>query len=115
MPCTPVAVLAALFVATSARAQDISVQGVDRDLHAIAQSMGESHAELTAARPPAHPAAELSAGGRLLFVSRGMPQAELVAAVDAAAADPQLTLVLRGLLPGESLTEAMRALARLLG
>ena len=44
-----------------------------------------------------------------------MPHAELVAALDAAAADPRLTLVLRGLLPGESLNDAMQALARLIG
>lgn len=115
MPCTPVIALAALLVATSASAQGTSVHGADGALHSIVRPMGESRAQLTAAQPPAHPAASSSSGGRLLFVSRGMPHVELVAALDAAAANPRLTLVLRGLLPGETLNEAMQALARLIG
>jgi conjugal transfer pilus assembly protein TraW len=108
--------LAALRVATSASAQGTPDRYMaDEDQHAIVRHAGELRTPFTAARPPAHPAAELSSGGRLLFVSRGMPHAELLAAIDAAAADPRLTLVLRGLLPGETLNDAMQTLARLIG
>ena len=108
--------LAALLVAMSASAQGTPDGSMaDEGLHAIVRHAGERRTPFTAAPPPAHPAAELSSGGRFLFISRGMPHAELLAAVDVAAADPRLTLVLRGLLPGESLNEAMQALARLVG
>ncbi len=108
--------LAALLVAMSASAQGTSDRSMaDEDLHAIVRNAGEHRTPATAAPQPPHQAASSSADGRFLFVSRGMPHAELLAALDAAAADPRLTLVLRGLLPGESLNEAMRALARVIG
>ena len=44
-----------------------------------------------------------------------MPRPELVAAIAAARADPTLTLVVRGVLPGETLADAMAAWAALLG
>ena len=116
MKCTPVMLLAALLVATCASAQGTPDRYIaDEGLHAIVRHAGERRTPFTAAPPPAHPAAALSSGGRFLFVSRGMPQAELLAALDAAAADPRLTLVLRGLLPGETLNDAMQTLARLIG
>ena len=108
--------LAALLVATSASAQSAPDRSMaDEDLNTIVRNAGELRTPLTAAPQPPHQAAASSSGGRFLFVSRGMPQAELLAALDAAAADPQLTLVLRGLLPGETLNDAMRALAQLIG
>ena len=108
--------LAALLVAMSASAQGTSDRSMaDEDLHAIVRNAGEHRTPATAAPQPPHQAASSSSGGRVLFVSRGLPHAELVAAIDAAAADPRLTLVLRGLLPGECLNEAMRALARVSG
>ena len=75
---------------------------------------GEPRAQLQAAPLPPRPAAPSSRGGLLLFVSRGMPAAELQAALAEAAADPSLTLILRGLLPGERLDAALPAIARLI-
>ena len=75
---------------------------------------GEPRAQLQAAPLPPRPAAPSSRGGLLLFVSRGMPAAELQAAIAEAAADPSLTLILRGLLPGERLDTALPAIARLI-
>ena len=116
MKCTPVMLLAALLVATSASAQSTPDRSTaDEDLHAIVRNAGERRTPFTAAPQPPHQAASSSSGGRFLFVSRGLPHAELLAALDAAAADPRLTLVLRGLLPGETLNDAMQALARLIG
>ena len=73
---------------------------------------GEPRAQLQAAPLPPRPATASSRGGLFLFVSRGMPAAELQAVLAEAAADPALTLVLRGLLPGERLDAALPAIAR---
>ena len=75
---------------------------------------GEPRAPLQATPLPPRPAAPSSRGGLLLFVSRSMPAAELQAAIAEAAADPSLTLILRGLLPGERLDTALPAIARLI-
>jgi conjugal transfer pilus assembly protein TraW len=116
MKCTPAMLLAALLVVMSASAQGPHDRSMaDEGLHAIVRHAGERRTPFTAAPQSPHQAAASASGGRLLFVSRGMPHAELVAALDAAAADPRLTLVLRGLLPGETLNDAMQALARLIG
>ncbi|MGE0147992.1 MAG: TrbC family F-type conjugative pilus assembly protein [Parvibaculaceae bacterium] len=86
---------------------------VDEALRAVARA-GEPRAQLQAAPLPPRPAAASSRGGLFLFVSRGMPAAELQAALAEAAADPTLTLILRGLLPGERLDAALPAIARLI-
>ena len=86
----------------------------DEDMRAIAPIACKRRAAFKAALQPPRPATARDRGG-LLFVSRGMPGAELVAAIAAARADASLTLVVRGVLPGETLADAMAAWTALLG
>jgi conjugal transfer pilus assembly protein TraW len=115
MSRTFVTLLAAALLAERAVADSTSmIPATDEGMRAIARSAGERRAPFEATPRPPRPAAPREPGG-LLFVSRGMPKAELVAAIAAARADPTLTLVLRGVLPGETLAGAMRAWADLIG
>lgn len=110
-----VTLLAATLLAQRAAADSTSmIPPTDEDMRAIARAAGERRVPFEAAPQPARPAAPPSRGG-LLFVSRGMPQAELATAIAAARADPTLTLILRGVLPGETLAAALRAWASLIG
>jgi len=104
---------AAVLLMTVPAASKTGIPPVDQALRATAR-VGEPRAQLQAAPLPPRPATASSRGGLLLFVSRGMPAAELQAVLAEAAADPSLTLVLRGLLPGERLDAALPAIARLI-
>ena len=109
-----VTLLAAVLLAREATAGSTSMfPPTDGELRAIAPIACKRRAALKAALPP-RPATPRDRGD-LLFVSRGMPKAELAAAIAAARADPSLTLVLRGVLPGETLADAMRGWAGLVG
>ena len=115
MTRTLVTLLAGTLLAQQAMAAGTSmIPPTDEDLRAIPRIAGERRAPFEAAPQPPRPAAARDRGG-LLFVSRGMPRAELVAAIAAARADPTLTLVVRGVLPGETLADAMAAWTALLG
>ena len=115
MTRTLVTLLAGTLLAQQAMAAGTSmIPPTDEDLRAIPRIAGERRAPFEAAPQPPRPAAARDRGG-LLFVSRGMPRPELVAAIAAARADPSLTLVVRGVLPGETLADAMAAWTALLG
>ena len=104
---------AAVLLMTASAAGKTENREVDEALRAVVRA-GEPRAQLQAAPLPPRPAAaSLPRGGLFLFVSRGMPAAELQAAIAEAAADPTVTLILRGLLPGERLDAALPAIARL--
>ena len=104
---------AAVLLTTVPAAGKTGIPPVDQALRAVVR-VGEPRAQLQAAPLPPRPATASSRGGLFLFVSRGMPAAELQAVLAEAAADPSLTLVLRGLLPGERLDAALPAIARLI-
>lgn len=110
-------ILAALLAAglSTAPASAAGTSGTPAtDGHAIVTDPSEPHARLAADPSPRRPAGRHPTGD-LLFVSRGMPKAELLAAIAAARQDPELTLVLRGILPGETLEDALRSWSALLG
>lgn len=104
---------AAVLLMTVPAASKTGIPPVDQALRAVVR-VGEPRAQLQAAPLPPRPATASSRGGLFLFVSRGMPAAELQAVLAEAASDPSLTLVLRGLLPGERLDAALPAIARLI-
>jgi len=109
-----VTLLAAVLLVTAPAPGKTENPLVDEAPRAVMRA-GEARAQLQAAPLPPRPAtAPLPGGGLLLFVSRGMPAAELRAAIAAAAADPSVTLILRGLLPGERLDAALPAITRLI-
>jgi conjugal transfer pilus assembly protein TraW len=112
-PRTLVTLSAAVLLMTVPAASKTGFPPESEALRAVVRP-GEAYAQLQAAPLPPRPAAGFSPGGLLLFVSRGMPAAELQAAIAEAAADPGLTLILRGLLPGERLDAALPAIARLI-
>ena len=112
-PPTLVTLSAAVLLMTVPAASKTGIPPVDQALRAVVR-VGEPRAQLQAAPLPPRPATASSRGGLFLFVSRGMPAAELQAVLAEAAADPALTLVLRGLLPGERLDAALPAIARLI-
>lgn len=106
--------LAAAVLMTAPASSKTGNPPVEEALRAVVRP-GEARAQLQAAPLPPRPAAAfLPRGGLFLFVSRGMPAAELQAAIAEAAADPSVTLILRGLLPGERLDAALPAIARLI-
>lgn len=112
-PRTLLTLSAAVLLMTASAASKTGNPPVDEPLRATARP-GPARAQLQAAPLPPRPAAASSRGGLFLFVSRGMPAAELHAALAEAAADPSLTLILRGLLPGERLNAALSAIAQLI-
>lgn len=108
-----VTLAAAVLLMTAPATSTTGISPVDEALRAVVRA-GETRAQLQAALLPSRPAPSSSRGGLFLFISRGMPAAELQAAIAEAAADPSLTLILRGLLPGERLDAALPAVARLI-
>lgn len=115
MSRTLVTLLATALLAQTAVAGSTSmIPPTDQDMRAIARAAGEHRVPFEAAPQPPRPAAAPARGG-LLFVSRGMPKGELTAAIAAAASDPTLRLIVRGVLPGETLADALRAWAALIG
>ena len=109
--------LVALLAVLCSSAQAVGNPGVspiDEVLASIARGQGEPRVPLEAAGQPDRPARGPEPGGLLLFVSRGMPRAELAAALAQAGADPAVTLVVRGLMPGETFADTLRTWSRLL-
>ena len=112
-PPTLVTLSAAVLLMTVPAASTTGMPTGGEALRTVVRA-GEPRAPLQATPLPPRPAAPSSRGGLLLFVSRGMPAAELQTALAEAATDPSLTLILRGLLPGERLDTALPAIARLI-
>lgn len=107
--------LMVVLLGTQADAQSTPQPPRDEALRSIARDPGDPRAQLETAGQPARPDRQPGPGGLLFFISRGLPKAELAAAIAAAREDRSITLVVRGLMPGETFQDALRAWSRILG
>ena len=110
-----VTLLAVVLSGTQADAQEAPQPPRGDRLGRSARDFGDPRAQLEAAGQPGLSDRQPGPGGLLLFVSRGLPAGELAAAIAAARADRSITLVVRGLMPGETFQDTLGAWSRILG